>query len=268
MSQKNALIPRPVKVLDVYHESPDTITITLDMQVDHEPGQFIQVSLFGIGEAPISISSYSNKFLKISVRAIGNVTNELAKVQKGDILHVRGPYGNGYPLKEYFGKSIVLIGGGCGVAPLKGAIDYIEAHREKFHDIYLFLGFRGPADILFKRELVEWRKKYHIETTVEEVPQGTCYTGQSGYITKALSAFSICGPDRFVVFMCGPPPMMNASVKILREKKVPFSRMFVSTERLMYCAIGQCCHCMVRDKFICTDGPVFCYEDIRRIKSD
>lgn len=256
------LIPKAVKILDNYQESPDIYTLTLDFKTRHEPGQFIQVSVLGIGEAPISISSYSRKFVKISVRTVGDVTNALAKLKKGDKVFVRGPYGKGYPLAEHKGKKLLLIGGGCGVAPLKGAIDYVEANRKLFAKVFLFLGYRGPDDIIFKRELNEWRSQYHLAVTVDQKSKDSCYSGEVGFVTNAIKVFEILEPENYVVFLCGPPVMMKASIKLLHEKGIGNSQIYISSERMMSCAIGQCCHCMIRGKFVCTDGPVFCYEDV------
>ena len=123
-TDKNEYIPFPVKVLKKIIESADTFTLRLDWKTNHDPGQFIQISLPGIGEAPISISSYSHEYLDITIRKVGNVTNALFKLKKGDEVLVRGPYGKGYPMDKLKGNNILFIGGGCGVAPLKGAIEY------------------------------------------------------------------------------------------------------------------------------------------------
>jgi anaerobic sulfite reductase subunit B len=262
------LIPQPVKILDVFQESPDTYTFILDYKIKHDPGQFIQVNILGVGESPISISSYSSKFLKITVRVVGNVTRALTKLKKGEVVFVRGPYGAGYPLANYAGKSLILIGGGCGVAPLKGAIDYVESKRDLFKDIYLFLGYRSPDDMLFKREQKEWEQKYHIEVTVENAPQEICYTGKTGFVTAALTAFEICGPERFIACLCGPPVMINKSIEILHQKGIAYNQIYVSAERLMHCAIGKCCHCMVHGEFVCKDGPVFRYDQIKNYQND
>jgi len=127
---KNEYVPFPVKVLSKKDESADTFTLRLDWKVKHDPGQFIQISIPGIGEAPISISSYSDKYMEITIRKVGNVTNGLYALKEGDTVLVRGPYGKGYPMDELKGNNIIFIGGGCGVAPLKGAIEYVEKNRK------------------------------------------------------------------------------------------------------------------------------------------
>src|SRR3989344_3291241 len=117
---KSVLIPDKVKVLDYFEESNDIFTLTLDAKGNYLPGQFVQISVFGIGECPISIASYHAHHLKLTIRKVGKVTNALSRLRAGDFVHIRGPYGNGYPLKRYEGKSLILVGAGCGVATLKG----------------------------------------------------------------------------------------------------------------------------------------------------
>jgi len=232
------------------------------------PGQFVQISVPGIGEAPISICSSSDKHLQLNIREVGNVTSALSKIKKGDKVFLRGPYGKGYPVKEIKGNNLVLVGGGCGVAPLKGVLDYIEAHRSDYKEIFLFVGYRSPDDIIFKREIETWQKKYNLHVTVDKNQHGDfCYTAKEGFITQALDDAKISN-ENIVAMLCGPPLMMNKVIEILQKKGFHDDQIFISAERLMYCAIGICCHCMIRDKYTCLDGPVFRYDEIKGIKND
>ena len=263
---KNEYIPFPVKILKKTNESTDTFTLRLNWLVKHEPGQFIQISIPGIGEAPISISSYSNKYLEITIRKVGNVTNNLFKLEKGDEVLVRGPYGKGYPMKELKGNNLIFIGGGCGVAPLKGAIDYVEKNRKDYGNIVLFIGYRSPKDILFSHKHKDWGDKFKIYLSVDEAAPETCYSGNVGFITKTLEKEQISNKNT-VVFMCGPSIMMEKSAQILENKKFKDKQIYISTERLMYCAFGLCCHCMIHGKLTCLDGPVFRYDKIKDSKA-
>lgn len=264
----NPYVPKKYKILDFNRETSDTFTLTVDMKIEHEPGQFVQVSMPGMGESPISICSDSRDFIKLNIRQVGNVTNALAKLKKNDFILIRGPYGNGYPMKKLKGNNIILIGGGCGVAPLKGVIDYIENHRKDFKDVILFLGYRSPDDILFKKEVEEWKKKYLIQVTVDKNAHGQfCYDAKEGFITDAIKNSSLTSENK-VVFMCGPPVMMKAAIEIFRQKGFHDDQIFISAERLMYCAMGVCCHCMIRGKFTCIDGPVFRYDEVRNYTND
>jgi len=264
----NPYLPIPYKVLDNYRETPDIFTLTVNMACKHEPGQFVQVTIPGIGEAPISICSDSDQFLKLNVREVGNVTEALGKLRKGDIVFIRGPYGHGYPMQHLKGNNVLLIGGGCGIAPLKGVIDYIEHHREDYNDVHLLLGYRSPNDIIFKRELQEWQQKYNLQVTVDKNQHGAfCYDAKEGFITNALQESNI-SKEKIVVFVCGPPIMMKAVIKILKDKGFNDDQIFISAERLMYCALGVCCHCMIRGKFTCIDGPVFRYDTVKDLQND
>ncbi|NOZ80443.1 MAG: Ni/Fe hydrogenase subunit gamma [DPANN group archaeon] len=261
--EENPLQPRPYRVREYYRETPDTFTLTIDMAVDHDPGQFVQVSLPGIGESPISICSDSRKFIKLNIREVGRVTRELAGLRKGDTVFLRGPYGKGYPMEQLRGNDLIIVGGGCGIAPLKGTIDYIENHREAYGEVNLFIGYRSPKDIIFSRELEEWQQKYHLHVMVDQNPAGEfCYDGRTGFVTEAIRE-KVQDNRNKVVFICGPPVMMRAVIGILQEKGFNDDQIFVSAERLMFCAIGVCCHCMIKGKFTCIDGPVFRYDQIK-----
>lgn len=264
---ENPYVPTATKILEFYRESPDTFTITLDIKLTHDPGQFVQVSVPGIGESPISICSYTGENLKLNIREVGNVTKHIAKLKKGDVIFIRGPYGHGYPMQQLKDNSIIIIGGGCGVAPLKGIIEYIEHHREEYKDVFLFFGFRSPDDVLFRREEKEWTKKYNMTVSVDQVPKGTCYEGPIGFVTKMVEDAKFDNHNK-VVFICGPPRMMDIVIAILKKKGFNDDQIFISAERMMYCGKGVCCHCMIRDKYACEDGPVFRFDELKDYKND
>lgn len=255
-------LPKAVKVLDNKVESADTFSLVLGWKIEHDPGQFVQVSIPGIGEAPISIASYSKKHVQLTIRKVGNVTNNLFELKRGDRVFVRGPYGKGYPLEEAKGKDIIFIGGGCGVAPLKGGIEYLEKFREHFGKVYLFVGYRSPGDILFSEKHDAWKKNFHLHLSVDKLPSKTCYSGNVGFITDLVKKENI-GPKNKLVFICGPPIMMEKTIEILKKKKFKEDQIYISAERLMYCGFGLCCHCMIEGKFTCIDGPVFRYDEVK-----
>lgn len=265
---ENPYVPKPYRVLYFHRETSNIFTLTADMKTMHAPGQFVQVSVPGFGECPISICSDSRNFIKLNIREVGNVTKALSRLKKGDTILIRGPYGKGYPMEALKGNSIIMIGGGCGVAPLKGVIDYVENHRQDYKEVHLFLGYRTPSDIIFKREVEEWKNKYKMSLTVDKSAHGEmCYDAKEGFITNALKSTNLTNENE-VVFMCGPPVMMNYAVQILKQKGFHEDQIFISAERLMYCAMGICCHCMIRGKFTCIDGPVFRYDEIKDFKND
>ena len=264
---QSPLVPQMVKVKAFKRETSDLFTLTLDWQVVHEPGQFVQVGFPGIGESPISIASYSDEHIKLSIRQVGTVTNYLATRRKGDLVSVRGPYGRGYPMHYFKGDSLVFIGGGCGVAPLRGAIEFAEKHREWYNELHLFFGFRSPEDIIFKKALKVWEKEHNLNISVDKIPANTCYDGNVGFITELVRSAPLTN-EKKVVMICGPPIMMEKVIDILKEKGFNDDQIFVSAERLMYCGIGKCGHCMIHDKYTCRDGPVFRWDEMRGKMND
>lgn len=261
-SKADSLIPKPYKILDSRIESSDSFTLKVDMKCVHDPGQFVEVTLPGIGEAPISICSYSKDYLMLNIRRVGNMTNLLSKMKKGDTIFIRGPYGKGYPMHYFKGNNIILIGGGCGIAPLRGIIDYVDANRSDFKEVFLFLGYRSPDDILFKHELDEWRKKYKLIITLDKNDEGKfCYNARTQFITEALKNTGINNEQK-IVFVCGPPIMMKIVVDILKNKGFNDDQIYLSFERHMKCGIQKCGHCMINGVYVCKDGPVFRYDQV------
>ncbi|MBL7160815.1 MAG: FAD/NAD(P)-binding protein [Candidatus Aenigmarchaeota archaeon] len=258
---KSKLVPRKVKVLDVQQEAPDISTLTLDCHSRCVPGQFVQVSLLGVGECPLSIASHSEKYMKLTVQGVGTVTKALCKLKKGDHLYIRGPYGKGYPLKKYRGSSLILVGAGCGVAALKSVIDYVESHRKDYKDVFLFFGYRYAKSIAYKKQATEWKKKFNLRIALSREKTKSCLQWDQGHVTDLLKKEKL-GPEKTAAFVCGPLRMINDTVKILKKKGFADTQIYMATERLMYCGTGACCHCMIRGKLACTDGPVFRFDEI------
>ena len=259
--EENKLIPQTATVLEFHRETNDLFTIKIDFKAKHDPGQFVMLSIPGIGEAPISISSYSDKYMELTIRQVGNMTNNLANLKVGDKVLVRGPYGKGYPMHYFAGNSVIIIGGGCGVAPLRGIIDYIKQNRKEFKEVMLFLGYRSPEDIAYKREKKEWEKEYNLNVSVDKNVGKVCFDGFTGFITDLLKQ-TIMDNEKKIVFICGPPMMMKLSIQILKEKGFNDDQIYISAERLMQCGLGICGHCMIQGKYTCADGPVFRYDEL------
>jgi anaerobic sulfite reductase subunit B len=264
---ENPYIPKPAKITMFRRESPDCFLIRLDVKTDYNPGQFFQVSLPGIGEAPISVASYSRDFLDLNIREVGNVTKALAGLKKGDTLFIRGPYGKGYPMEKLFGKNLLIIGGGSGVAPLKGLISYVDKHKSNFSDVVLYFGFRTPDDVLFKDDMRQWKKKYQLNMSVDKNPKHAAIACDVCFITNLVEKAKL-QPENKAVFVCGPPIMMKIVIDALSSKGFKEDQIYISTERLMSCALGVCGHCMIHGKYTCLDGPVFRYDEISGYKTD
>jgi len=260
-NNNNVYLPEPVKVLENRRETSENFRLILDIPFKNDPGQFVQISLLGIGEAPISIASWGRDYLMLHIREVGTVTRALGQVKPGDTVFIRGPYGNTYPMKEAEGRNLVVVGGGCGVASVKGVFDYLEKNRSKYKDVAAFVGYRNSNEVLFTDFIDEWRQSMQVYVSLDTLKEGTCHSASEGFVSDSIKAAALPQGDS-VAIICGPPIMMKVSAKALLEKGLRPDQIYVSEERLMYCATGTCCHCMIGSKFTCKDGPVFRWDQL------
>lgn len=254
-------VPELYKIGKKRDVTQDTVLLRVPCSMNPEPGQFVEVSFYGTGEAPISVCSYSDSFVELLIKNVGNVTNKLVKLTKRGAIVMRGPYGHGYPMKEMEGKNVIVVAGGTGVAPPRSVIQYIEAHRHHYHDIHLFLGFRTPDDILFKEDIDQWNKDFKVTLTVDKCADQS-YGGRVCFVTDAFGEADISA-ENTVAVLCGPPVMMKIAIDKLTAKGFHDNQIFISYERHMKCGIGKCGHCVVAGKYMCKDGPVFSYAAAR-----
>jgi NAD(P)H-flavin reductase len=250
-------------------ESEKLFEITLEggQRLDHEPGQFVMVSVFGVGEIPISISSSptNNISFDICVRAAGKVTNTLHKLEAGDVIGIRGPFGKGFPVRIIKGNDLLIIACGLGLAPLRSLIRYVFDNRKDFGKIHILFGCKSPRNILFIDEINDWKKRKDIyfESIVDcGTPD---WTGRVGLITTLIPGVEI-DPDRTFVALVGPPAVYKPVIKELLLKNVPEWHILISLERHMKCGVGKCGHCQIQNLYCCQDGPVFNYEEIKHLK--
>src|SRR4030042_3078294 len=175
---------------------------------------------------------------------------------------LRGPYGTVYPMKDMIGKSRVSIGGGTGIAPLRGVIKYIEQHRADYDRIHLFFGFKTPDEIIFKKDVELWNRIFDLHLTVDKAEPS--YKGKVGLVTKIVEESGLNANDK-VAIVCGPPAMIKFSIMALEKMGFSHSQIFVSHERRMKCGVGMCGHCMISGTYVCKDGPVFRYDKIKNL---
>lgn len=260
----------PYKITAKEKLTPDTYLLTVQKfdkkgkleKLNYLPGQFFQVSIPGFGEAPISVCSYSDEFLEFNVRAVGDVTNEIVKLEPGDSLWLRGPYGTHYPMKEMIGKSLMIVGGGTGVAPLRGVLKYVEKHRADYDRVHLFIGFRNPEAIIFKKDIELWNRIFDMHFTVDKADSG--YKGKVGLVTQVCEQSGLdCNNKTAIV--CGPPAMIKFTVIVLEKMGFSHGQVYVSEERRMKCGVGMCGHCMISGIYVCKDGPVFRFDQIEKL---
>ncbi len=267
--KRNPMLPWPFQIRRVKRETEDTFTVELQPLGDLEefafqPGQFNMVYVYGVGEIPISISGNPThpRMLVHTTRAVGTVTKAMNKLRRGDILGIRGPFGTPWPVEHANKKDIVFVAGGIGLAPLRPALYDVVAHREQYEKVVLLYGTRTPSDILFKQELENWRARFDLDiyVTVDRAMSG--WQGNVGVVTNLISRAPF-NPRNTMAFVCGPEIMMRFTAMELHKRGVDNEHIHVSMERNMKCAIGLCGHCQFGSVFVCKDGPVFRYSQIK-----
>jgi NAD(P)H-flavin reductase/ferredoxin len=265
------LVPQPAEVVEVVRESEDVVTLRIlpSQPIAHEHGQFCQLSLPGIGEAPISISGSDGLVLEHTLRGVGALTRALAALRPGDTLGLRGPYGRGWPLalaplggarSPLEEGPIVIVAGGIGLAPLRGLIRALLDRAGERTDVRLFYGARTPADAIYAHELLGWLEVpgFALHLTVDRAP--SAWRGHVGVVTRLLDRSHV--PAQATALLCGPEPMMRFSVDALLEAGLAPERIFLALERPMRCATGTCGRCQLGPWLVCRDGPVFRYDDL------
>jgi NAD(P)H-flavin reductase len=263
------MLPQPYRVQRVRREIPDTFTLELEPEegVEIPPfasGQFNMLYVFGVGEIPISISGdpARRRPLVHTTRAVGTVSKAMRELQPEDVIGVRGPFGSHWPIELALGKDVVIVAGGIGLAPLRSAMYQAISHREKYGKVALLYGARTPEDILYRREVEHWRAHFDLEVYVTVDHATGKWRGSVGVVTK-LIPMAPFDPRNTVAMICGPEVMMRFTAAELEKRGVAADDIFVSMERNMKCAIGQCGHCQYGPHFICKDGPVFQYSHVR-----
>jgi sulfhydrogenase subunit gamma (sulfur reductase) len=258
----------PASVAEVAQETPDTFTLVLNLadgrgSKDFMPGQFNMLYLLGIGEVPISIASSPNeRRVMHTVRSVGTVTSLLAKLRPGDKLGLRGPFGKPWPMKEAYGMQLVVVAGGLGLPPLRPVI--LEAIRkpESFEGVNILYGARTPQDRVYKGELDRWKSRGDL-LLLETVDVGDeTWAGSVGVVTTLLARISV-DPSRAIAFTCGPPIMIKFVIQDLLRMGFAEDRIVSTLERYRKCGVGKCGHCAIGSKYVCVDGPVFTYRQLK-----
>ncbi len=261
----NPWVHDTARIAAIRQELPDVWTYDIELvdRTRHEnyrfrPGQFNMLYLPGVGESAISISADPDSRGPVAhtVRRAGNVTQALGRLEPGDTLGLRGPFGTGWPLEQAVGRNVVLVAGGIGLAPLRPAICQLLAQREQLQSLTLLVGARSPDLLLFGAELEPWRRAgLDIELTVDRAAAD--WRGQVGVVTLLLDRLELIDPAATLLLTCGPEVMMRYTVQSALRRGIPPGNLWLSTERNMQCAIGLCGHCQLGPVFICREGPVF-----------
>lgn len=268
---ENLYVPEPARLIDAKYFSEKEKYFQFELlsgkSLGHVPGQFVQVSLLGIGEAAISISSppsKDNKFV-LCLRAVGDVTNALHALKVGDLVYIRGPFGKGYDdarMKKMENKHLLFICGGTGLFPLHSLIGKVIPERQKYKKISILYGCKTPAERAYVEELDAISKigeNVELFQTVDK-PDAT-WQGNSGVITTLIPKVQV-NPEETIAGIVGPPIMYKFVLKSLMDLKIPKENIFMSLERRMKCGVGKCGHCQMGDIYVCQEGPVFNFAEV------
>ena len=266
----NPYQPQMARIVRIYKMVEENYLFTLRFLDDrwadtftHRPGQFVMLSLPGTGEAPFSISSSPTRrgFVELCVRRVGRVTEALYRLSTNDMVGVRGPYGNGFPVEDMMGDNLLLAAGGLGMAPLRSLLWYAIDNRDKFNSITLLYGAKRPADMLFREELVSLvdRTDMRCLLTVDQDPDGS-WRNHVGLLPTLFDHADVT-PATTYAAVCGPPAVYKFILQRLLGLGFTKDRILMSLERRMKCGVGKCGHCSIGYKYTCIHGPIFTYWD-------
>lgn len=262
------LVPEPADILKKKPMTELEVFFELKLknrELDHKPGQFAEISIPGIGEAPISVSSSPSKTgsFEMVIRNAGSVTNALHGMEAGDTVGIRGPYGTHFPVDEMKGKDILFVAGGIGLVPARSAILYVLENREDYNNVNILFGSRDPSQRLFTDELAEWDTRSDIEF-LETVDEGDdSWEGNIGVVTTLFDMLSQKpDPASTYAVVVGPPVMYKFVIISLRDLGFTDDHIIVSLERHMKCGVGVCGHCQINGIYVCQEGPVFSLDQI------
>ena len=272
-TQESIYMPTIAHLLKVEQLTAMEKLLTLELpnggSLGNEPGQFVEVSLFGIGEAPISVSSSpsrSNGTFELCVRRVGDVTNAIHALQPGAVVGIRGPFGEPFPVAKMKGKDMLFAAGGLGLAPLRSLINEVLDNRDDFGRVIILYGTKEPAEILFKDDLAEWAGRDDVEFHMTVDRGDDTWEGNVGVITTLFPDIAI-NPQATIAATCGPPIMYRFVLIELLGKGIPEAQIYLSLERRMKCGVGKCGHCQIGELYCCQDGPVFRYVDIKGLEA-
>jgi NAD(P)H-flavin reductase len=273
----NIYLPYVSEITDIKQETPDTRTYDVRIKKKDEarlfvsrPGQFVEASVFGAGEAPFGLTTSPKEpgVMTFTVRACGKVTNALNEMKVGDEIGIKGPLGNSFLDKiDSKGKDVLVIGGGIGLPPLRSMIDHIFNHRADYRDFTILYGARTPADRVYKYQLSEWEKRTDLKLVQTVDVADKEWTGNVGVVTTLFPKLKLDIPNT-VIYTCGPPIMIKFVIIELLKLGLPEKQIVSTLERYMKCGVGKCGHCCIGNKYVCTEGPVFDYTEIKGLAEE
>lgn len=264
--------PQPAEVVFVQKltelENLYRLRFVDDRPLGHAPGQFVQVALLGVGECPISISSSPTRpeTFDLCVRKVGDVTEHIHQLQASDVVGIRGPLGHGFDVSEMHGKDILIVAGGLGLAPVRSLVQYILDERSRFGTFHMLYGARSPKEILFRDDLTLWRESPDVNLLVTVDRPDEQWRGHSGVVTTLFRHLPKLDADETMAVVVGPPVMFKFVVLEVLSRRVPQTHVYCSLERRMKCGVGKCGHCQANNVYVCLEGPVFRYGQLKALR--
>jgi NAD(P)H-flavin reductase len=266
LNGNNIYKPIKARLTEVIDESPliKTFILIPEQEFSFKTGQFIELSVDGIGEAPFTPSSsplVTDK-LEVTVMKTGYVTEIMHNLKPGAFMGIRGPFGRGYPVEKFFGKEVLILGGGCGLAPIRSLLYALEHIKDKLEKVILCYGSKTPTDCVYKPlfNRLNNTEKFEAYRTVDKADGE--WDGSVGVVTTLLNKIRI-NLNNSIAVVCGPPIMMKFGTIRLLEMGYAEDQIYLSMEKNMSCGLGKCGHCMMGEFFVCKDGPVFTYNEIK-----
>lgn len=264
-------LPHEAQIVERVQESPGIFTLRLKFTdpayhaaFRFEPGQFNMLYLHGVGEVPISIVSdpQDERLFDHAIRVVGRVTRGFAQLRAGDRIGVRGPYGRGWPLKSAENRDVMVVTGGLGCAPVVSVIHYVMRRRERFRRLVIMQGVKHSEDLIWREQYARWSEAPDTQVLVAADVGATLWPWHVGHVTELFDKVEIDAKNA-AVMMCGPEGMMQVAVDHLSGRGIAETDIHLSMERSMHCAVGLCGHCQYGGRFVCKDGPVFSYRDVK-----
>jgi NAD(P)H-flavin reductase len=270
----NPYLPYLARIKSIKNENIDTKLFEFELldqdvrkKFDYDSMQFVMLSVFGVGEAPFSISSTPSRrgSIELGVRAVGDVTNALHRMKVNDIVGIRGPYGKGIKLDEIEGKNLLIVAGGLGLVPLRSLINNILDNRDRFGKMQILYGTKSYDELLFKSELEKWKNSKDVELLVTLDKPDKRWKGHIGIVTTLFKESRFTAYNTIAI-ICGPPVMYKFVIKCLETIGFTPDQVYVSLERMMKCGVGKCGHCNINNLYVCKDGPVFKLNEISNLQ--